>query len=283
MSNAPVFLPADPTTDRGDDFGDGWPYRWSDLFARRIALGFRREDAGPVLDYRMQRYWSQEDGEHDVDPRLVKMLIAMENFVAEMTTSMLDMAASGDDCAVVLTAATGQDEFMAAHPRAYHHRRGGVFPYPFILQHVSAGRAAAELTRRGRSVAVYRGDKHAELAVRRLAVGLSKNHTADLLGVDRHRYLTWESGQKPPPAGLVNELQAIDDFITTAAAGLDVDDVGGGISVVHMLDEQRQFERTYPRARTIRDGVAYPLRVYRVAAARRAQQLGDRARITATS
>jgi hypothetical protein len=84
-----------------------------------------------------------------------------------------------------------------------------------------------------------------------------------------------------PPAGLVAELQAIDDFITTTASQLDVTEVAG-VSVVMMIDDQAELERVYPKARTPRDGVVYPRRVHRVAAARRAHLLeaaGGNARI----
>ena len=55
-----------------------------------------------------------------------------------------------------------------------------------------------------------------------------------------------------------------------------------GVSVVIMIDDQAAFESAYPQARTQRDGLVYPRRVHRVAAARRAHQLeaaGGSARI----
>ena len=70
----------------------------------------------------------------------------------------------------------------------------------------------------------------------------------------------------------MTELQAIDDFITTSAGQLDVTEVAD-VSVVVMIDDQAEFERAYPQARTKRDGVVYPRRVHRVAAARRAHSL----------
>jgi hypothetical protein len=77
------------------------------------------------------------------------------------------------------------------------------------------------------------------------------------------------------------ELQALDDFIVTTANRLEVVDVDG-VAVVMMLDDQRRFEESYPLARTLRDGTPYPIRVHRVAAARKAQTLeaaGRQARI----
>ncbi|EUA39947.1 hypothetical protein I549_4307 [Mycobacterium avium subsp. avium 2285 (R)] len=109
--------------------------------------------------------------------------------------------------------------------------------------------------------------------MRRLAVGLLKDETAKLLGIDGKKYAKFERSPQAPPAGLVAELQAIDDFITTAAAQLDVTE-DDGVSTVVMTDDEAEFERLYPQARTLRGGQAvYPRRVLRVAAARRAQQL----------
>ena len=113
------------------------------------------------------------------------------------------------------------------------------------LQHVAVGRAAAELSRRGRDVEVHRGDRRGDLTVRRLAAGLLKDETARLLGIDEKRYAKFERSTTAPPAGLVTELQAIDDFITTSAGQLDVTDVDG-VSVVVMIDDQAEFERVYP-------------------------------------
>ncbi|MBV8350067.1 MAG: hypothetical protein JOZ49_21940 [Mycolicibacterium sp.] len=92
--------------------------------------------------------------------------------------------------------------------------------------------------------------RRADLTVRRLATGLEKNETAALLGVEKKHYYTWERG-KPPSLGLLAELQAVDDFITASASQLEVTDVDG-VSVVLMLDDQRQFEHSYPQARTAR-------------------------------
>jgi len=40
-----------------------------------------------------------------------------------------------------------------------------------------------------------------------------------------------------------------------------------------MIDDQGEFTRAYPQARTLRDGTVYQRRVHRVAAARRAQAI----------
>ena len=117
------------------------------------------------------------------------------------------------------------------------------------LQHVAVGRAAAELSRRGRDVEVHRGDRRGDLTVRRLAAGLLKDETARLLGLDEKKYAKFERSTTAPPAGLVAELQAIDDFITTSAGQLEVTEAAG-VSVVVMIDDQAEFERAYPQART---------------------------------
>jgi len=258
---------------------DGPPYLWSDLLARRNALALRLEDLVPVLRVDWEKYRAREAGDLPVGPDLVGELIAMENFVAQEAAAML--AAAPAVGRVVLDAVVDQVAFNTTYPQACTLR--DCVPYPLTLQHVAVGRAAAELSRRGHDVEVYRGaGRRADLTVRRQAAGLEKNETAALLGVEKKHYYTWERG-KPPSPGLLAELQAVDDFITTCASQLEVTDVGV-VSVVLMLDDQRQFERAYPQARTLRDGAPYPIRVHRVAAARRAHQLaGARSRIAVSA
>lgn len=262
--------------DREDDI-DEPPYLWSDLLARRNALSLRVEDLVPVLRVDLRKYRSRETGALEVGPELVDELIAMEEFVAGEVDRILNTAPAAGT--VTLQAAVDQAEFEDAYPDARTLR--DLVPYPMSLQHVAVGRAAAELSRWGRDVEVHRGDRRGDLTVRRLAAGLLKDETARLLGIDEKRYAKFERSTTAPPAGLVAELQAVDDFITTTAAQLDVTDVDG-VSVVVMIDDQAEFERAYPQARTDRDGVVYPRRVHRVAAARRAHQLeagGGSARI----
>jgi transcriptional regulator with XRE-family HTH domain len=262
--------------DREDDI-DEPPYLWSDLLARRNALSLRVEDLVPVLRVDLRKYRSRETGALEVGPELVDELIAMEEFVAGEADKLL--AAAPAIGTVVLQAAVDQGEFEDAYPDARTLR--DLVPYPMSLQHVAVGRAAAELSRRGRNVEVHLGDRRADLTVRRLAAGLLKDETARLLGIDEKRYAKFERSAAAPPAGLVAELQAVDDFITTSAGQLDVTEAAG-VSVVVMIDDQAEFERAYPQARTQRDGVVYPRRVHRVAAARRAHTLeaaGSSARI----
>jgi transcriptional regulator with XRE-family HTH domain len=259
---------------------DDPPYLWSDLLARRNALALRREDLAPILRVDESKYRARETGTLPVGPYLVEELLAMEDFVARQASAVVAAAASAGT--VVLNAITDQDEFNLVYPDARTLRDD--VPYPLILQRVAVGRAAAELTRRRRDVEVYTGDRRADLTVRRLAAGLEKNETADLLGVEKKHYYTWERGAKTPSPGLLAELQAIDDFITASAAKLDITDVDG-VSTILMIDDQSEFELTYPKARTLRDGAPYPLRVHRVAAARRAGKFdaaGEQSRIATT-
>jgi hypothetical protein len=253
--------------DQEDDI-DEQPYLWSDLMARRNALSLRVEDLVPVLRVDLRKYRSRETGALEVGPDLVDELIAMAEFVADEADKLL--AASPAEGTVVLQAVVDQGEFEDSYADARTLR--DLVPYPMSLQHVAVGRAAAELSRRGLDVEVHRGDRRGDLTVRRLAAGLLKDETARLLGIDEKRYAKFERAAAAPPAGLVAELQAVDDFITTSAGQLEVTETAG-VSVVIMIDDQAEFERAYPQARTQRDGVVYPRRVHRVAAARRAHTL----------
>ena len=56
----------------------------------------------------------------------------------------------------------------------------------------------------------------------------------------------------------------------------------GGVSLIWVLDDQDEFEKTYPEARFERSGTPYPVRMLQVAAARRVHALdaaGQPARI----
>ncbi len=251
-----------------EDDIDEPPYLWSDLIARRNALSLRVEDLVPVLRVDLRKYRSRETGALEVGPDLVDELIAMEEFVDGEVARLL--AAAPADGIVVLHAVVDQTEFEDAHPDARTVR--DLVPYPMSLQHVAVGRAAAQLSRDGRDVQVYRGEQRGDLTVRRLAAGLLKEETARLLGIDAKKYAKFERSTAAPPAGLVAELQAVDDFIVESAGQLDVTEVDG-VSVVVMIDDQEVFERAYPHARTKRDGTVFPRRVHRVAAARRAREL----------
>jgi len=244
-------------------------YLWSDLRARRPALGLRREELAELLRTDEGRYWSRENGDRNTGPLIVAELIEMERFVAQQAQQLLDDAPPAPTM-VVLAAVPDQDQFDRTYPAARTLRHG--VHYPVTLQHVAVGRAAATLTRRGYDVEVHRGDRRADLLVRRLACGLLKNETAALLGLSQKKYNAHETGKAAPPAGLIAELQAVDDFITTTASQLTVGDVNG-VPVVFTLDDPAEFPNIYPQARTRRDGNAYPVRVHHVAAALRASAL----------
>ncbi|WP_293003222.1 hypothetical protein [Mycobacterium sp.] len=253
------------------------PYLWSDLLARRNALGLQVEDLVTVLRVDLRKYRSRETGALDVGFDLVDELIAMEHFVSSETERL--MLAAPPAGTIILHAVVDQTEFESSYPSARTTR--DLVPYPLSLQHVAVGRAAAALTRQGRDVEVHRGDRRADLTTRRLAVGLLKDETARLLGLDGKKYAKFERSTAAPPAGLLAELQAVDDFIDANAAVLEVADLDAA-SVVLVVDDQSDFVRAYPQARTLRDGTPYPRRVHRVAAARRARMIeasGSSARI----
>lgn len=254
-------------------------YLWSDLLARRNALAMHREDLVELLEVDWAKYRDREDGSRPVSESLIEELLAMEEFVRAETDELLATApvAAG---AVTLQAVIDQGDFERRYPEERTLRDGR--PYPMQLHDVAVGRAAAELTRRGYTVEVCRGDRRADLTVRRRACGLLKKETADLLGIAEKKYNVWESGKTAPAVGLLAELQAIDDLITATTVRIDVTRTPAGVNVIHMLDDQTSFEHVYPNARTIRDGTPYPLRVHRVAAARRAsifEGAGEEARI----
>lgn len=275
MTDMPVFS--------GDD---GREYLWSDLLARRLALGLQVEESARAMKVSYEDYDEVEDGEKPPDPQMVESITAMERFVAQETDLAVAAAEGTGDKAVQFIALADQDAFNQMYP---HARTPWGTPYPFTLQHVAIGRAAGELSRRGIDLEVYggqHGDRRVDLAVRRQAVGLLKTMAGELLGIPHKRYYKWEAGIKwapgragdpagsSVPAGLIAEMQALDDFIVITAAELPVETVDG-VSVVYMLDDRADFEQLYPEARTLRDRIPYPLRIHRVAAARRASSLAS--------
>lgn len=240
------------------------PYLWSDLLARRNALGLQTEELAPVLDVDHHSYREREKGALSVGRYVLGELIRMERFVAKVEADLIGESGEG---AVVLEAVVDQPTFEAAYPGARTLRDRN--PFPMALHHVAVGRAASELARQGRDVEVYWDGRRADLKVRRLAAGLLKDETARLLGIVSRKYARFESSAEAPPAGLLAELQAIDDFIVDSATALEVVDENG-IQLITMIDDPAEFVRTYPQARTHRDETVYPLRVHRVAVGRRA-------------
>lgn len=251
-----------------EDDIDEAPYLWSDLVARRTALGVKPDDMARLLRIDIGKYYSRETGALGVGPYLAEELIAMGEFVDEQVRLLVDESPPAG--VVVLDAVEDAAQMKLMYPRACTLRDEE--SYPVALADVAVGRAAAALTRAGREVEVRRASRRADLGVRRLAVGLGKNETAALLGLNTKSYYNAERGTKAPPAGTLGELQAIDDFITSTAEQLEVT-VIDGVSVVMTIDDQAQFEHTYPQARTQRNDAAYPHRVHHIAAARRAETL----------
>lgn len=245
-------------------------YLWSDLKVRRNALSLWPEGLAPLLGLGLAGYLRQEAGGDDVvvDPRIVAELSAMEAFVAAETDKIV--AAAPTEGTVILQAVIDQDLFNTCYPEARTQLLGAA--YPVSLQHVAVGRAAAQLCRRDRDVEVYRGERHFDLTVSRLAVGLGKNETAHLLGLNVKTYYRFERGQIPPKPLQLDELQALDDFIVDTAATLEVSDADG-VSVIWIGDDQAEFETTYPEARVQRSDTPYPVRMLHVAAGRRAHTI----------
>lgn len=249
---------------------DSAPYLWSDLLARRNALGIRRGEFVQVLRIGARSYRDRENGTRAVEPWLIDELDAMEKFVEDETDALLSGVAQTGTA--VIHALEDQGEFERVYPLARTLRDD--IAYPMVLQLVAAGRAAAIFRRREQAVEVHRGERRADLLVRRLAVGLARGEAAALLGVSGSHYDKCERGTDAPPAGLVSELQVIDDFIQLSGLMLHLSRVDG-VTVVHMLDDQAEFERAFPRAQTVLGSRPYPINVHRIAAARRAQRLAD--------
>lgn len=256
----------------------GKPYLWPDLLVRRNTLALHREDLVALLQVGWGKYRTRENGCRPVSASLIGELLAMEEFVREETNTLV-AAASAATGTVTLQALFDQVHFEQKYPdqRTIRGRR----PYPVSLHDVAVGRAAAELCRRGYSAEVYRGQRRADLTVRRRAAGLLKNETAKLLGITKNKYYSWESGKTEPATGLLSELQAVDDFIAVTAARLSVTKTNG-INVIRMLDDDERFQDDYPNACTVRDGRPLPLRLYRVAVGRLASTIeaaGEEVRI----
>lgn len=246
-------------------------YLWSDLAARRQALNLSIDDVAALLRMDLTRYRSHESGARDLrGPArgLVDELAAMETFVADETALLIAGAAT--EGTVELHAIADQDTFTAGNPDA--RTRRDQTPYPVSLQHVAVGRAAAELSRRGRAVQVYRGDHPFDLGAARLAAGLGKNETAHLLGLNVKSYYAAERGARPQGEATLADLRDLDDFITDTAARFEIT-TQGGVSTIWVTDDQAQFEKAYPEARFQRSGTPYPVRALWVAAGRRAGAL----------
>ncbi|TEA09067.1 hypothetical protein [Mycobacteroides salmoniphilum] len=269
----------EPTTQTPSPVDDGGPdYLWSDLRSYRNALSLQFEELAALLGIDETNQWEREAGQRRPGLYVMVELLLMEQFVENLTRAEIAavIADAPDPEAVVggtvvLEAFEGQDEFQAAYPHAVTRRDGNAYPVSF--QQVAVGRAAAELSRRGYQVEVYRTDgRRADLRVRRLAAGLLKRETAELLGSNAKKYDMVERGKSAAPAGMIAELQAVDDFIDQAAVGLPVTSVDDA-DIVLMTNEPGEFHRAFPQARTRRDGRPYPTRILAIAAVRRARSM----------
>lgn len=154
-------------------------FSWADLLARRETLGISAEQLAEILGVDRKMLAERETGARTVGDRLIAELDAMEQFVTTQTSAMLSDS-SPDAEVVVLELVEDQEGFERLFPTAVSLRER--VPYPSTLHCVAAGRAAAELGRRGRSVKIHRGGKSADLMARRLAAGMGKTATAAVLG-----------------------------------------------------------------------------------------------------
>ncbi|MFV8227367.1 hypothetical protein [Mycolicibacterium fortuitum] len=247
-------------------------YLWSDLAARRQALNLSIDDVAGLLRMDLTRYRSHESGARDLRGAaagLVDELAAMEAFVAVEAALLIDGAPA--EGTVELHALADQDTFTLRYPDAHTSR--DQTPYPVSLQHVAVGRAAAELSRRGHVVEVYRGERRFDLGAARLATGLGKNETAHLLGLNVKSYYAAERGARPQGEATLGDLLDLDDFITDTAGRFEITTDDDGVSTIWVTDDQAQFEKAYPEARFQRSGTPYPVRALWVAAGRRAGAL----------
>lgn len=262
---------------------DVMPYLWSDLLPRRVALGLQLDDVAELLGVDWDRYARRENGNKRInEPGLIEEMAEMEAFVAEASASMISAAPSAPAGAIVLRAFEDQETFVAAHPK--QRTLAANIPYPVLLHHVAIGRAAAALTRDGRTVEIFRGDRRADLACRRLAVGLTKGEAGPFFGLKEKKYYEYENGARTSD-GLIAEFQAVDDFITRLISETSVAELEG-VAIVPMFDDETDFAEQYPDAQTLRSGRPYPMRFGRVAAGRLAGALeagGKEVRIIAST
>lgn len=269
-------------------------YLWSDLKARRNALSLWPEDLAPVLGVdiarvlvcehddvdqvhwrygrelpAMRAYIAGHPGDpHEVPAEFIDELVAMEAFVATEAQRLIT-AEAADGNTVTLDAVVDQGAFMDRYPGA-HTLAGN--PYPVVLHYVAVGRAAAELRRRGRDVAVYRGERRFDLAAARAALGLGKAQTALLLGTHEKTYFKNERGVDPPPPFPMRALQRMDDFVAGLVGELEITNEDGA-TVIWVSDDQAAFEKAHPDAVVERSGNPYQVQTVWIAAARRAGAL----------
>jgi hypothetical protein len=243
-------------------------YSGADLAAARHAVGLSIHELTSVLRVDADNYKAREIDTKDVQAHLVGELIAMSTFVAGLVDQLTAQAPT--EGTVLLEAVTDQASFESAYPMAKT-RRDGV-PYPMGLHHNAVGRVASALQRTGRTVEVRRGDRRAELLVRRRAVGLGGKEAARLFGLNEKTYLEGEQGKKPLSRVLA-ELEAVENFITAEAADMRIIDVGSIKAVLMAPADAGARASLAETAVTLRDREPYPVGVHYAAAGRAAQEL----------
>lgn len=240
------------------------PYLWSDLVARRSSLGLTREEVASTLGVDLSRYRSRETGAQAVGHHLMDELIAMEAFVASITQAHITTGRE----APRITVSADQAAFEGRYPRA---RTGWKdTPYPVTLEYTAAGRAAAALRREGIATDIHRAGRAADVLCRRLATGLVRPNAVELMRISKKHYQEIERGTRHNPRAVVEELQNLDDFLTTAAEALEPLSPGPPV-VLPLIDDQQEFEARYPEAH-LADGAPWPSRVSRVIALRAASR-----------
>ena len=271
VDNDDASLPSTLAAELGDAVVEQLVNKWysgADLAATRAAVGLSIHELTSVLRIDLDNYKAREAGTKDVQAHLVAELIAMSTFVAELTRQLA--AAVPADGTVALDAVTDQAAFESAFPTA--RTRRDEISFPMALQHNAVGRVACELHRQGRAVEVRRGDRRADLLVRRRAAGLAGKEAARLFGLNEKTYLEGEQGKKPLNRVLA-ELQAVEDFIAAAVTTVRVVDFGN-VKVVLMADGDVRLQNPLGAAAvTLRDQQPYPISVHHAVAGRAAEVL----------
>ncbi|WP_267295871.1 hypothetical protein [Mycobacterium hackensackense] len=99
----------------------------------------------------------------------------------------------------------------------------------------------------------------ADLVAARAAVGLSIHELTSVLRVDLANYTARETGTKDVQQHLVGELIAMSAFVADLAGRLAAVVPDDGDVVLDAVIDQAAFETAFPRAKTRRDGVSYPM------------------------
>lgn len=120
-----------------------------------------------------------------------------------------------------------------------------------------------------------------DLKARRNALSLWPEGLAELYGMDRKRYLTYESGARDlrgPHQGLVDELIAMEAFVSVETGRLLDEAPDEGVVALQAVVDQDAFNVQYPQARTRMLQNPYPVILQYVAVGRAAAELRRRGR-----